>query len=157
MAANREADEKRKQEDADWATEKKTKDIVKKCGPSVALIQFKLSKKIKGGGTGFMIRPGVVVTNAHVVEDAFPEDLKVFFPSAKDINKTPYACRVLHFDRKRDISILAVEPIVPPLRLADNYEFESGTNITMIGCPAPSKASSWRTPLPLARSARRPK
>lgn len=139
LAARQENDEKRQQEDAEWAKKKDTEAIVERCGPSVALIRFSLGelegRKLEGGGTGFMIRPGVVVTNAHVVESSLPENLTVYFPSAKDIAKTGFTAKILHFDRKRDLAILAVDPKVPPLRLADKFEFKSGKNITIIGCP----------------------
>ncbi len=132
--ARQDEDERAQKENAIWATEKKRKEIYKLCAPSVAKISFKVGKK-EGGGTGFMIRPGVIMTNAHVVEDALPEDLKVFFPSAEEIKKTPFSCRILYFDRKRDLAMLAVDTKVPALRLADNFKFEGGTEITIIGCP----------------------
>jgi S1-C subfamily serine protease len=134
LAAKQAAEQTRQEEDALWAKEKNTEQIVEKCGPSVALIRFKVGKQ-EGGGTGFMIRPGVLVTNAHVVDSVMPDELKVYFPSAKDLAKTSFTPRVLFFDRKRDLAFLAVDPKVPPLRLADNFEFKSGKNITVIGCP----------------------
>ena len=134
LAAKKATEELRKEDDAIWFKEKNTEQIVERCGPSVALIRFKVGKQ-EGGGTGFMIRPGVLVTNAHVVDSVMPDELKVYFPSAKDLAKTSFTPRVLFFDRKRDLAFLAVDPKVPPLRLADNFEFKSGKNITVIGCP----------------------
>jgi S1-C subfamily serine protease len=134
LAASQADDQKRQQEEALWAKEKNTEQIVEKCGPSVALIRFKIGKR-EGGGTGFMIRPGVLATNAHVIDSVMPEELRIYFPSVKDLAKTPLSGRVLYFDRKRDLAFLAVDPKVAPLRLADNFEFKSGKNITIIGCP----------------------
>jgi len=131
--ASRQADEeKRQQEDADWAKEKGSEVIYDRCSPSVAMI--KLGDE-EGGGTGFMIRPGIIATNAHVIDDVLPEDLKVYYPSAKDIAGTAFPARVVYFDRKRDLALLAVEPKVPPLRLAENFEFKGGKQIYVIGCP----------------------
>ncbi len=134
LAEKQAADKKRQEDDARWAGVKDTEQIVEVCGPSVALIRFKVGK-YEGGGTGFMIRPGILATNAHVINNVLPEDLKVYYPSAKDLAKTPFPARVLYIDGKRDLAFLAVEPKVPPLRLADNFEFKSGKNITVIGCP----------------------
>jgi serine protease Do len=135
LAANLDAEQQRQADDVDWAKEKNAEQIVEKCGPSVARISFKLGKKEGGGGTGFVVRPGVIATNAHVIEDALGEELSVFYPSAKDIAKTAFPARVIFFDRKRDLAFLAVEPKVPALRIADKFEFRSGKNITIIGCP----------------------
>lgn len=129
------AQQTRAAEEADWAKERNSEQIVDKCAPSVALIRFKLGKN-EGGGTGFMIRPGVVATNAHVIDNMLPEQLKVYFPSHKELAKTPHSAQVIYFDRKRDLAFLSVDaPKVPILRLADNFEFRSGRNITIIGCP----------------------
>src|SRR5262249_30052181 len=61
------ADQKKAAEDEEDRREKKTEEIVASCGPSVALIRFKEGEK-EGGGTGFMIRPGILATNAHVID-----------------------------------------------------------------------------------------
>lgn len=125
--------EERAKEDAKWAEKKDTKAIHELCAPSVAKISVQFGEH-EGGGTGFMIRPGILLTPAHVAEAALPEDLKIYFPSAKAIAKTPFSARILYFDRKRDLAMLSVDAKVPALRLADKFQFESGRNITMIGC-----------------------
>lgn len=123
------------EEDKKWADKKDSEAIYELCSKSVAkIIGIKVGKN-EGGGTGFMIRPGLLMTNAHVAECAVAEDLKVYYPSATDIAKTPHKARVVYFDRKRDLAILSVEPKVPPLRLADNFQFKGGRSITIIGCP----------------------
>jgi S1-C subfamily serine protease len=139
LAASKQADDQKRQEDnAEWDKEKNSEQIYERCSPSVAMIRFKVGKA-EGGGTGFMIRPGLLATNAHVIEDALPEDLKIYYPSVKELKDTPFAGRVIYCDRKRDLAFLAVEPKVPPLRLADNFEFKGGKSITIIGCPAVGK------------------
>src|SRR5262249_46719478 len=104
------------------------------CGPSVALIRFKEGEK-EGGGTGFMIRPGILATNAHVIDSVLINKVKIYYPSSPNLGKTPFSARVLHFDPKRDLAFLAVEPKVPALKLANQFEFKSGQAITVIGCP----------------------
>jgi S1-C subfamily serine protease len=113
--------------------DKSAEQIVDLCGPSVALIRF---KGTQGGGSGFMIRPGIVATNAHVVDSVFPNQLKVSFPSLKEGSKTVYTPKgLLYFDHKRDLACLAVAEVAPALRLADRFEFKSGREITVIGSP----------------------
>ncbi len=61
-----------------------TAEIVARCEPSVALIKGKASI-----GTGFLVRRGVIATNAHVIEDEFVSSLEVRFPSAPEPKKGP--------------------------------------------------------------------
>lgn len=53
-------------------------------------------------GTGFVIRPGLVATNAHVV--AGEPTTSVFIPNGDKL-----AARVVRFDPRRDLAILAVD------------------------------------------------
>lgn len=130
LAEQQRIEQQRADEDRQWQTEKKTEEIVALCGPSVALIRCE-----QGGGTGFMILPGVVATNAHVINSDFIDQVKVYFPSAKEGSQSASSARLLYFDARRDLAFLAVPPRVPPLRLADRFEFKSGHAITVIGCP----------------------
>ncbi len=113
--------------------DKDPEEIVDLCGPSVALIRSDF-----GGGTGFMIRPNIVATNAHVIDSALSSRLKVYFPSAKSGGKDPVSADVIYFDRKRDLAFLKV-PVppskIPPLQEAQAFQFKSGRKITIIGCP----------------------
>jgi S1-C subfamily serine protease len=129
------AEQKRAADDEEDRREKKTVEIVERCGPSVALIRFKDDGGREGGGTGFMIRPGILATNAHVIDSVLINKVKIYYPSSPNLGKTPFSARVLHFDPKRDLAFLAVEPKVPPLKLAREFEFKSGQAITVIGCP----------------------
>ena len=72
---DKEAEKKSQDDDR----EKKTEEIVSLYGPSVALIRFKEGEH-SGGGTGFMIRPGVLVTNAHVIDDVLANQLENLLP-----------------------------------------------------------------------------
>jgi S1-C subfamily serine protease len=109
---------------------KSTADIVEESEPSIALVKGKGSM-----GTGFLVRPGILVTNAHVIDDEFIAGLEVAFPSADEAKKGPYPAELLYEDRKRDLAVLAVKVDLPPLRVASSYTFRKGEDITIIGNP----------------------
>ena len=90
-----------------------TAQIVARCEPSVALIKGKVSS-----GTGFLVRSGVVATNAHVIEEEFVSNLEIRFPSAPAGSQGPISAQLLYEDRKRDIAFLAVKSDLPMLRVA---------------------------------------
>ena len=97
---------------------------------SVALIKGRL-----GSGSGFLARPGVVITNAHVIELELLSALEVHFPSAAEGAKGPYPARLLDKNPRRDLAILAVESSLPALPLAGSYKFRKGEDVTIIGTP----------------------
>ena len=94
--------------------------------------------RIKGeesGGTGFVIRPNVLVTNKHVIEDEFLELLEITFPSAPEPVRGPYKATLLYTDPDWDIAFLEVESSLPPLPLAFPHQFGRGREIVIIGHP----------------------
>jgi S1-C subfamily serine protease len=107
-----------------------TADIVAESEPSVALIKGKTSS-----GTGFLVAPGLLATNAHVLADEFIRDLEVHFVSADDTHKQPLKAELLYEDLARDIAFLAVKTDLKPLRVAKTYVFRKGEDITVIGSP----------------------
>ena len=107
-----------------------TADIVAESEPSVALIKGKSSS-----GTGFLVAPGLLATNAHVVEDELVTDLEVRFVSADARHNVPLKAELLYEDRDRDLAFLAVETDLKPLRVARTYVFRKGEDITVIGNP----------------------
>ena len=107
-----------------------TAQIVARREPSVALIKGKASS-----GTGFLIRYGVIATNAHVIEEEFISNLEVRFPSAPAANQGPTKAQLLYEDRKRDIAFLSVKSDLPVLPVAPNYSFVKGEDILVIGNP----------------------
>ncbi len=107
-----------------------TAQIVARCEPSVALIKGKASS-----GTGFLIRRGVVATNAHVIDHEFLSDLEVRFPSAPAGQQGPSRAELLYEDTKRDLAFLAVDSGLRPLDVAPTYRFVKGEDITVIGNP----------------------
>jgi S1-C subfamily serine protease len=108
-----------------------SEEIIAQCEKAVALIETPV-----GHGTGFVVRPGLVATNAHVVGIATTDNLKVYFPSAGEVGKKPLPVyRIAQFDRKRDLAVLEVKTDLPPLKLAENYQFKRGRSIIVIGNP----------------------
>jgi serine protease Do len=107
-----------------------TAQIVARYEPSVALIKGKASS-----GTGFVVKPGIIATNAHVVEGEFINNLEVRFPSARAEQQGPLAAELLYEDTKRDLAFLAVESDLDPVEVAPSYKFIKGDDITVIGNP----------------------
>ncbi len=107
-----------------------TAQIVARCEPSVALVKGRVSS-----GTGFLVRPGLVATNAHVIDDEFLPDLEVRFPSAPAGQRGPIPADLLYEDPRRDLAFLAVRTGLPALEVARSYRFVKGEDITVIGNP----------------------
>jgi S1-C subfamily serine protease len=107
-----------------------TADIVEESEPSVALIKGNGSS-----GTGFLVAPGLVATNSHVIDDELMPELEVRFVSADDKHKAPLKAELLYEDTERDLAFLAVKTDLKPLRLAKVYTFRKGEDIVVIGNP----------------------
>ncbi len=107
-----------------------TAQIVARWEPSVALIKGKTSS-----GTGFLVRQGVIATNAHVIEGEFISNLEVRFPSAPPDKQGPLPAELLYEDPKRDLAFLAVSSDLPAVEIALTYKFVKGEDITVIGNP----------------------
>jgi S1-C subfamily serine protease len=79
-------------------------------------------------GSGWVARPGVVVTNAHVV--AGMEDARVL-PQGREPG---LSARAVHFDPRNDIAVLRVDGLdAPPLELARTRK--AGTAGAILGFP----------------------
>ncbi|HET9737946.1 MAG TPA: MarP family serine protease [Solirubrobacteraceae bacterium] len=79
-------------------------------------------------GSGWVARPGVVVTNAHVV--AGQDDTRVL-PGGRDPGLDAQA---VHFDPRNDLAVLRVPGLdAPALQLAPDPE--SGTSAAILGFP----------------------
>ena len=107
-----------------------TADIVAESEPSVALIKGKMTS-----GTGFLVAPGLLATNAHVIDDEFIRDLEVHFVSADEKHKDSLHAELLYEDLERDLAFLAVKTDLKPLRVAKSYTFRKGEDVTVIGNP----------------------
>jgi S1-C subfamily serine protease len=107
-----------------------TADIVEESEPSVALV-----KGNNSSGTGFLVAPGLLATNSHVIDDEFISDLEIRFVSADDARKAPLKAELLYEDPERDLAFLAVKTDLKPLRVARTYNFRKGEDVTVIGSP----------------------
>jgi S1-C subfamily serine protease len=87
-------------------------------------------------GTGFLVRPGLIATNAHVIDDEFANSIRVRFPSAPEkAQQGPFPAELLYQDDRRDLAFLRVKSPLPPLPIADAYTFRKGEDVTVIGNP----------------------
>ncbi len=107
-----------------------TAQIVARWDASVALV-----KGHAQFGTGFLVKPGVVVTNAHIIEGEFIDNIEVRFPSAPDDKQGPLTAELLFEDSKRDLAFLAVSTDLPATDVAPSYRFVKGEDVTVIGNP----------------------
>lgn len=105
------------------------KEIFERCSASVAQVLHH-----RAVGSGFLARPGLVVTNGHVVVGDFSNHIQVTFPSAPGGNN-PVNATLLHLDRKRDLAILRIDSTLQPLPIADR-ECSPGEPVVVIGSPA---------------------
>ena len=108
-----------------------TAEIVAESEASVALVK----SKIGSSGTGFLVGPGLLATNAHVIEGEFINSMDILFPSADQQKKGPYVAELVYEDVKRDLALLRVKTDLGPLRIAPSYTFHRGEDITVIGNP----------------------
>jgi S1-C subfamily serine protease len=107
-----------------------TEEIVTRCEGAVAVIHSE-----KGIGTGFLVRRGVLVTNAHVIEGAPIARLRVAFPSSPSRARDATVKELLFEDPGRDLALLRVETTRAPLSLETSYRFRRGQEVTVIGSP----------------------
>jgi len=97
-------------------------------GKSVALIEHPL-----GSGSGFVASRNLLVSNYHVIANAFVDDIEIHFPDRDD----PLSVRqVLHEDPARDLAVLLVETDRMPLPIAYDGDFSEGDEISIHGNPS---------------------
>jgi S1-C subfamily serine protease len=98
---------------------------------AIAYVQHK-----KGSGTAFLIRPGVLATNNHVIQGAAHiDDVRARFISMNDLAVTALPVKLLYRDRARDLALLAVDSDRKPLPLAEGREIRRGLPIAVVGHP----------------------
>jgi S1-C subfamily serine protease len=107
-----------------------TSQIVARWEPSVALVKGHASS-----GTGFLVKPGIIATNAHVIGEEFISDLEIRFPSAPAGKQGPFPAELLYEDARRDLAFLAVDTDLPVTDVAPSYAFVKGEDITVVGNP----------------------
>lgn len=105
-----------------------TEEIAARCDRSIAFVSGQRSS-----GTGFLVQPGVLATNAHVLSLERIEDLRVTFPATALGSMTT---ELLFEDPPRDLALLAVPTVSSPLEIESNYRFRRGQDVTVIGNPS---------------------
>ena len=113
-------------------TQRSFADIVAQVESSVALIHDGL-----GCGTGFMVEPTILATNAHVVYGMSLEDTTIYFPAAGEA--TYRILRIMHFDKQRDLCLVEIDGKHKPIQLAGSSTFRRGDDVIVIGNPAVGK------------------
>jgi S1-C subfamily serine protease len=88
-----------------------------------------------GSGSGFVIRPGIVMTNHHVIAKALVEDLRVSFVSLDDTAPPALKPTLLYADPRRDLAILRVDTDRPPLEMVAPGTELSGLAVAVVGNP----------------------
>ena len=95
----------------------------------VALVEHPL-----GSGSGFAIGKRLVVTNAHVVEGVFADEIKVRFGTESE--KPQPATRILYIDRLRDLCVFETKTDLPGLSIRGDYACTAGDRVTLVGNPS---------------------
>jgi hypothetical protein len=136
---------KRIQENVMVAAKELDPEVTKKIEASTLFIEFqdKIKDPTSGGtGSGFLaFKPGLVLTNAHVVDmlepgSEPPEVLKVFVhhgtPEEKELKG-----KVLGVDRKADLAVLEVDPtgLPEPLPVKSARELQATSRVYVCGFP----------------------
>jgi S1-C subfamily serine protease len=98
---------------------------------SVALIEHPMAS-----GSGFAVGKNLVVTNAHVVDGAFPDEIRVIFEA--EARNPLKVSRMVSFDKARDLCILEVANPSPGLPVRAEYTFHVGDETALVGNPAVS-------------------
>jgi S1-C subfamily serine protease len=117
--------------------------VAGKCRPAVALIRGQRTLTKNGvpttttrWGSGFLIAPDTVVTNAHVVNGWRMNEWTVTFPSAggSETSKSHQAS-LLYKNNQRDLAVLRIPKVeITPLKVADEPP-AIGAFVTVIGSP----------------------
>ena len=80
-----------------------TQEVVARSEASIALIKGRA-----GSGTGFLVRPGILATNAHVIANEPMGGLTVHFPSAPAEARGPFLAQLQYKDSRRDLALLSI-------------------------------------------------
>jgi S1-C subfamily serine protease len=107
-----------------------TAEIAEQSKGSIALVKGRVSS-----GTGFVIAPGVLATNSHVIADEFVNQLEILFPSGEG-EHGPFQAELLYENPMRDLAFLKFKGDVPRLRIASAFRDRMGEDVTVIENPS---------------------
>lgn len=85
-------------------------------------------------GTGFVAGENLVATNAHVIQDAYPEEIELGFSSGGGAKYR--ASKLLYKDSLRDLCLLEVYLDRPPIPIVADHALQRGEKVVIIGNPA---------------------
>lgn len=110
--------------------------VVKRIKPSVVTISTEIPhpmvffgyEPVKGYGSGFVITPGYVVTNAHVIKGA--ARVSIIFSDGHISG-----AKVVAADTSRDLALLETSEHGLPINLGDSNKLEVGEIVLAIGSP----------------------
>ena len=110
------------------------KEILKRYGPAVVRIELVKDQVAKGHGTGFIVSPdGLIVTNYHVIQKAFPAHVKLANGDIYD------RIDVVEWDPRRDLAVIKIPGFnLPTVVLGDSDRIEVGSPVVVIGNPLES-------------------
>ena len=119
-------------------TELSAREIARKSLPSVVYIMCDDGKNIVYA-SGFLIRPGILVTNYHVIEGMSRGIVQVAF-GVKQEKLNLRIARIIAFDKEADLALLSIpaakEAGVPSMTLApESYGVEVGEPVYALGNP----------------------
>ena len=106
--------------------------VVQRVKKSTAFVDGK-----NGHGSGFVVLPNVIATNAHVIRDEVLEDVVVRFVDGTG-EETKYHVRLLYEGVARDLALLRVtEPLTdrPPLEIAAAFDRAATPDVYVVGNP----------------------
>jgi serine protease Do len=104
--------------------------IFERSAPSIVRVQVRRAVGGDALGSGFVIAPGQIATNLHVIDGA--DEISI---QSKD-GLLFTVRRVLAIDEDRDLAILEIfAPNLRPLRLADSNALTQGERVYAIGSP----------------------
>ena len=104
-----------------------TEEIAQRCDRSIAFVKGR-----RHFGTGFLVSPGLVATNAHVLSQERIQDIRAALPATQSESMPT---ELVLEDPRRDLAILAVPTDLPPLEIESAYRFRRGQDVTVIGNP----------------------
>jgi S1-C subfamily serine protease len=105
-------------------------DPVRDALASVALITCRV-----GHGSAFMAKPGLLVTNYHVIADDAVEDLAALFIDPVTHARREFRVSLVGEDPEHDLAFLAVDADLPPLGISSHFRHQNGHRIVVIGSP----------------------
>ena len=88
-----------------------------------------------GHGSGFVVSPGLLVTNYHVIADDAVEDLGALFFNPESHVQTRIPVSLVAEDPEHDLAFLAIDAHLPPLALRSDFQHQNGHKIVVIGSP----------------------